>query len=120
MSRFRFIAVAAALVGVFALALVACGGDDDDNGGGGGGGSSSSGGGGGTIALLLPESGTARYESQDRPHFEAKVKELCSGCNILYSNAGQDAARQQQQAEAALTKGAKVLVLDAVDAGSAG
>ncbi len=70
MSRFRFIAVAAALVGVFALALAACGGDDDDNGGGGGGGSSSGGGGGGAIALLLPESKTARYESQDRPNFE--------------------------------------------------
>jgi D-xylose transport system substrate-binding protein len=120
MSRFRFIAVAAALVGVFALALAACGGDDDDNGGGGGGGSDSGGGGGGSIALLLPESKTARYESQDRPHFEKKAKELCSDCDIIYSNADQDAAKQQQQAEAAITKGAKVLVLDPVDAASAG
>jgi D-xylose transport system substrate-binding protein len=119
MSRFRFIAVAAVLVGVFALALAACGGDDDDNGGGGGG-SSSDGGGGGSIALLLPESKTARYESQDRPNFENKVKELCSDCDIIYSNADQDAAKQQQQAEAAITKGAKVLVLDPVDAASAG
>jgi len=119
MSRFRFIAVAAVLVGVFALALAACGGDDDDNGGGGGG-DSSSGGGGGSIALLLPESKTARYESQDRPNFEKKVKELCSDCDIIYSNADQDAAKQQQQAEAAITKGAKVLVLDPVDAASAG
>jgi D-xylose transport system substrate-binding protein len=78
------------------------------------------GGGGKKIALLLPESGTARYESQDRPHFTSKVKDLCSDCDVLYSNAGQDAARQQQQAEAALTKGADVLVLDPVDAGSAG
>jgi D-xylose transport system substrate-binding protein len=120
MSRFRFIAVAAALVGVFALALAACGGDDDDNGGGGGGGSSSGGGGGGSIALLLPESKTARYESQDRPNFEKKVKELCSDCDIIYSNVDQDAAKQQQQAEAAITKGAKVLVLDPVDAAAAG
>jgi D-xylose transport system substrate-binding protein len=119
MSRFRFIAVAAALVGVFALALAACGGDDDDNGGSSSG-SSSSGGGGGSIALLLPESKTARYESQDRPNFEKKVKELCSDCDIIYSNADQDAAKQQQQAEAAITKGAKVLVLDPVDAASAG
>jgi D-xylose transport system substrate-binding protein len=116
MSRFKFIAVAAALVGVFALALVACGGDDDDGGGGGG----DSGGGGGAIALLLPESKTARYESQDRPNFEKKVKALCSDCDIIYSNADQDAAKQQQQAEAAITKGAKVLVLDPVDAASAG
>ena len=34
-------------------------------------------------------------------------------------NADQDAAKQQQQAEAALTKGAKVLVLDPVDSASA-
>ena len=122
MSRFRFIAVAAALVGVFALALAACGGDDDSggSGSGGGGSSSSGGGGGGSIALLLPESKTTRYESQDRPHFQSKVKELCSGCDIIYSNADQDASKQQQQAEAAITKGAKVLVLDPVDAASAG
>jgi D-xylose transport system substrate-binding protein len=120
MSRFKFIAVAAVLVGAFALALAACGGDDDSGGGGGGGSSTSGGGGGGSIALLLPESKTARYESQDRPHFESKVKELCSDCPIIYSNADQDAAKQQQQAEAAITKGAKVLVLDPVDAASAG
>jgi D-xylose transport system substrate-binding protein len=89
--------------------LAACGGDD--NGGGGGGGS---------IALLLPEAKTARYESQDKPRFEKRVKQLCSDCDIIYSNADQDASKQQQQAEAALTKGAKVLVLDAVDAASAG
>jgi D-xylose transport system substrate-binding protein len=71
------------------------------------------------IALLLPESKTARYESQDKPLFEAKVKELCGDCEILYSNADQDATKQQQQADAALTNGAKVLVLDPVDAASA-
>jgi D-xylose transport system substrate-binding protein len=73
----------------------------------------------GKIALLLPESKTARYESQDRPNFERKLKELCSSCQIIYSNADQDAAKQQQQAEAALTQGAKVLVLDPVDSASA-
>jgi D-xylose transport system substrate-binding protein len=119
MSRFRLLAVIAALVGVMALALAACG-DDDDDGGGGGGGGGDGGGGGGSIALLLPESKTARYESQDRPNFEKKVKELCSDCDIIYSNADQDAAKQQQQAEAAITQGAKVLVLDPVDAASAG
>jgi D-xylose transport system substrate-binding protein len=107
--------VTAIAAAAFALAFTACGDDDDDGGDGGGGG-----GGGGTIALLLPESQTARYEAADRPLFEAKVDELCPDCDILYSNAGQDAARQQQQADAALTKGAEVLVLDPVDAGSAG
>jgi D-xylose transport system substrate-binding protein len=87
--------------------------------------SSSSGGGGGgggakKIALLLPETKTTRYEAQDRPLFEAKVKALCSDCQILYSNAVQDPAKQQSQAEAALTNGAKVMVLDPVDSASAG
>src|SRR4051794_19447309 len=35
-------------------------------------------GGGQKIALLLPETKTARYETQDKPLFEAKVKDLCS------------------------------------------
>lgn len=69
----------------------------------------------GTVALLLPETKTARYESADRPYFEAKFKELCPDCTIIYSNANQDAAAQQQQAEAALTNGAQVMVLDPVD-----
>jgi D-xylose transport system substrate-binding protein len=73
----------------------------------------------GKIALLLPETKTARYETQDKPLFEAKAKELCSGSELLYSNANQDAAKQQSQAEAALTNGAKVLVLDPVDSASA-
>src|SRR4029079_16699083 len=68
----------------------------------------------------LPENHTPRYESRDKPEFEKKVKDLCSDCKIIYSNAQQDASKQQSQGEAALTQGAKVLVLDPVDAGSAG
>jgi len=72
-----------------------------------------------TIALLLPESKTSRYEQIDRPVFEQVVAERCAECRVLYANAGQDAARQQQQAESALTQGAQVLVLGAVDASAA-
>jgi D-xylose transport system substrate-binding protein len=105
-------------VGASALAFGACG--DDDNGGGGGSASTSEGGGkSGKIALLLPESKTARYESQDRPGFENKVKQLCPDCEIVYSNADQDASKQQSQAEAAITEGVKVMVLDPVDSASA-
>ena len=71
------------------------------------------------IALLLPETKTARYETQDKPLFEAKVKALAPDATILYSNANQDAAEQQSQADAALTNGANVLVLDPVDSASA-
>ncbi|HEX6195446.1 MAG TPA: substrate-binding domain-containing protein [Jiangellaceae bacterium] len=71
------------------------------------------------IALLLPESKTARYESHDRPAFVGRVAELCAECETLASNAGQSASRQQAQAEAAITNGAAVLVLDPVDSTSA-
>jgi D-xylose transport system substrate-binding protein len=79
----------------------------------------SDGGGGPKIALLLPENETPRYESADRPYFEEKVEEICEDCEVLYSNAGGDASKQQSQAEAALTQGAEVLVLDPMDAKSA-
>ncbi|MCB0186481.1 MAG: substrate-binding domain-containing protein, partial [Caldilineaceae bacterium] len=75
---------------------------------------------GGKIALLLPETKTTRYETADKPYFEAKFKELCADCEIIYSNANQDAAAQLSQAEAALTNGAQVLVLDPVDSAAAG
>jgi len=78
------------------------------------------GGAGGSIALLLPELQTTRYESADRPFFEAKFKELCPGVAVVYANANQVAADQQQQAEAAIARGAKVLVLDPVDGDAAG
>jgi D-xylose transport system substrate-binding protein len=69
-----------------------------------------------TVALFLPESKTTRYEQFDKPVFEAKLKQLCPDCSFLYFNADQDAAKQQSQVESALTQGADVLVLDAVDA----
>jgi D-xylose transport system substrate-binding protein len=115
--RWRISMLAGACVLAAGVLLAACGDDDDDGGGGGGG---DGGGGGGTIAWLLPESKTARYESQDNPNFQREVKSLCSDCEIIYSNADQDAAKQQQQAEAAITQGAEVMVLDPVDAAAAG
>jgi D-xylose transport system substrate-binding protein len=109
-------------VAVLAIGLVVagCGSSSNSSSSSNGGGSSTANNKGGTIALLLPETKTTRYETQDKPLFEAKVKALCPNCKILYQNANQDPAQQQQQAEAALTQGAKVLVLDAVDAASAG
>src|SRR5919198_487760 len=109
MRRGRLTAVAAAVL----LLSAGCG----SSGGGSGSGSGSSG--GKTIALFLPESKTTRYEQFDKPLFEAKVKALCAGCKVLYANADQDPAKQQSQVESALTQGADVLVLDAVDAAAA-
>lgn len=111
----RFTTIMAVLV-TLVLVLAACGSSSSDSGSG-----SDSGGDKGAkkIALLLPESKTARYETQDRPLFQKKVKALCPNCEIIYGNADQDAAKQQSQAEAALTNGADVLVLDPVDSESA-
>ena len=109
---------AAALAATLALGVGACGGDDNNDSSGSG--SSGSADKGGKIAFLLPESKTTRYEQQDRPNFIARVRELCPKCEVLYSNADQDAAKQQQQAEQAITNGAKVMVLDAVDVKAAG
>lgn len=75
---------------------------------------------GGGIALLLPSVDAARYEAADRPNFEAKIKELCPSVAYAYNNAAGSAPTQQQQAEAAITNGAKVLVLDAQDGDAAG
>jgi D-xylose transport system substrate-binding protein len=66
------------------------------------------------IALLLPDAKTARYETFDKPYFTDRIDEL-GDFDILYSNADQDASKQQSQAEAALASGVSVLVLDPVD-----
>ncbi|CAM3571963.1 sugar ABC transporter substrate-binding protein [Nocardiopsis gilva] len=71
------------------------------------------------VGLLLPESKTARYEKFDKPYFEEALTELCKKCELSYQNADQETAKQQAQAEAMLTEGVDVLVLDAVDAESA-
>lgn len=99
--RSAAVAVAASLA---AAGLTGCAG------GGPGEGSGSE----GTIALLLPDAKTARYETFDRPFFEARIAEL-GDYRVLYSNADQDQGKQQQQAESALAAGAEVLVLDPVD-----
>ncbi|MEA2443156.1 MAG: D-xylose transport system substrate-binding protein [Thermoleophilales bacterium] len=104
-----------ATVALVAGIAAGCGSDSGGGGGSGSGGGSASGGGKGKIAFLLPESKTTRYEQQDRPNFIKRVNELCPNCEVVYSNADQDPAKQLQQAEAAITKKVDVMVLDAVD-----
>ncbi|GEB11693.1 substrate-binding domain-containing protein [Pimelobacter simplex] len=100
----RRIAALSAALFLGATALSACGAND-----------SKSGSDGATIALLLPETKTTRYEAHDRPLFEAKVKDLCSDCKVLYFNADQDEKKQAQQLTSALDQGADVVVLDPVN-----
>ncbi|MEY9933980.1 D-xylose transport system substrate-binding protein [Catenulispora sp. GP43] len=70
------------------------------------------------IGILLPESKTTRYEAFDKPYLEQELQARLPGVNIDYYNAGQDATVQQTQVDTALTKGDKVLILDAVDSKS--
>jgi D-xylose transport system substrate-binding protein len=71
------------------------------------------------IAFLMPASTPARYESQDLPLFQSRVKSVCGDCTVMYRNANGDAAAQRQQADYVLGAGANVLVLDPVDPTSA-
>ncbi|MFE6774037.1 substrate-binding domain-containing protein [Streptomyces fimicarius] len=71
------------------------------------------------IAFLMPDIASTRYELYDAPLFKAKVRDLCGGCEVLYQNAGGDAAKQQQQADSALAQGADVIVIDPVDSAAA-
>src|SRR5204863_1206479 len=113
MRKYGVIAVAV----LAALVVAACGSSNKSSSGAST--SKTTAGSGAKIAFLLPENQTARYESSDRPLFEADVKKLCSSCQVLYSNATQDASKQQSQAEAALSQGVKVMVLDPVDGAAA-
>ncbi len=67
------------------------------------------------VAFLLPENVTARWEGFDKPIFIAAMKKAIPGVRVDVVNALGDPAKQQAQAEAELTKGAKVLVVSAVD-----
>ncbi len=110
------VAALSASVLIGGMALTACGANDAADTGSS---SGDSAGGGATIALLLPESKTTRYEAFDKPLFEAAVAELCSDCEVDYYNADQDEAKQQQQVTTALNAGADVLVLDPVNGAGA-
>ncbi|WP_033285045.1 sugar ABC transporter substrate-binding protein [Streptomyces sp. NRRL F-525] len=106
-------AAVAVIATTMAVSMAACGkaGDDKKSDSS----SSSSGGTNASIGLLLPDSVTARYEKFDKPYFEAKVKELCSGCTVQYNNANASAATQAQQVSSMITKGVKVIVISAQD-----
>lgn len=109
----RFVAIAASAL-VLGLGVAACGTTSNDDTSGGGETADS-----GTVGLLLPESKTSRYEAFDRPYFTDELASICPDCDLEYANADQDASQQQSQAEAMLTKGIDVMVLDPVDGAAA-
>src|SRR5215210_1998698 len=110
----RTLALAGAL-SALAFGVAACGDDKND-----GGGSSGGGGGGGKadkVAVLLPDSKSSiRWETFDRPLLKKAFD--AAGVPVTIQNAEGDKSAQQQQAEQAITNGAKVLLLVNLDSGS--
>jgi D-xylose transport system substrate-binding protein len=74
---------------------------------------------GGTVAFLMPDQASTRYEQHDFPGFKAEMAKLCPDCKVLYQNANAVASQQQQQFNSVLSQGAKVIVLDPVDSTAA-
>ncbi|MCA1493886.1 sugar ABC transporter substrate-binding protein [Sinorhizobium alkalisoli] len=73
----------------------------------------------GTVAFLMPDQASTRYEEHDFPGFKAAMEKLCADCQVIYQNADADVARQQQQFNSVIAQGAKVVVLDPVDSSAA-
>ena len=73
--------------------------------------------GAGKVAVLLPDSkSSVRWETVDRPFLQQAFE--AAGVEAEIQNAEGDKATQQQQAEQAITNGAKVLLLVNLDSGS--
>ena len=73
----------------------------------------------GTVAFLMPDQASTRYEQHDFPGFKAEMSKLCPDCKVLYQNANGDVSQQQQQFNSVLSQGAKVIVIDPVDSTAA-
>ncbi len=72
-----------------------------------------------TVAFLMPDQSSTRYEEHDHPGFVAEMTKLCPTCKVLYQNADGDVSRQQQQFNSVVSQGAKAIVLDPVDSTAA-
>ncbi len=73
----------------------------------------------GTVAFLMPDQASTRYEQHDFPGFKAEMGKLCAECKVIYQNANGDVSLQQQQFNSVISQGAKVIVIDPVDSTSA-
>ncbi|MBP1851525.1 sugar ABC transporter substrate-binding protein [Rhizobium halophytocola] len=72
-----------------------------------------------TVAFLMPDQASTRYEQHDFPGFKAEMEKLCADCTVIYQNANADASLQQQQFNSVIAQGATVIVLDPVDSSAA-
>lgn len=69
----------------------------------------------GRIAFLTPNQTVVRWSQFDLPAMEAELEKLAPDMEVQIYNAQDDSTKQVQQAEAAITSGAKAIVMAAVD-----
>ncbi len=106
--------VAGMSVLALAAGVAACGSDEESSGGGSGASTEKK---AGKVAVLLPDSkSSVRWETVDRPFLKKAFD--AAGVEVEIQNAEGDKSTQQQQAEQAITNGAKVLLLVNLDSGS--
>jgi D-xylose transport system substrate-binding protein len=106
-----------AATGALAITVGACGSSSSSGGGGSSSGTSTPAASKGKVAVLLPDSkSSVRWETFDRPLLKAAFD--AAGVESTIENAEGDKSTQQQQAEQAITNGAKVLLLVNLDSGS--
>ncbi|HAT1616474.1 TPA: sugar ABC transporter substrate-binding protein [Raoultella ornithinolytica] len=72
-----------------------------------------------TVAFLMPDQASTRYEQHDFPGFKTEMSKLCAECKVIYQNANASATLQQQQFNSVIAQGAKIIVLDPVDSSAA-
>ena len=74
----------------------------------------------GTVAFMVPDNTDSHWLSQDAVSYKTWMHNLAPNVNVLILNATGDPQNQLSQAQAALTQGAKVLSVAAVDGTQAG
>jgi D-xylose transport system substrate-binding protein len=90
------------------LLLSACGGSSDGDGKGGGGGKK-------LVYFMAPNTTPTRYIQQDGPDFKKAIEKLDPSVEVKFVNAAGSSATQLSQANAAISAGAKALVVVAAD-----
>jgi len=96
---------ASAIVAVGLTMLVAACGGSGSNGGASG----------KKVYMLLPNTTTVRFVSQDGPKFKAALEKALPGTSVIVQNAEGDPSKQVQQVETAISGGADAIVLVAAD-----
>jgi D-xylose transport system substrate-binding protein len=117
--QFRRVVAVATALSALTFGVAACGSSDDDSSTGSSTAAkaASSGAKAGKVAVLLPDTkSSVRWETADRPLLDAAFK--AAGVPVEIQNAQGDKSTQQQQAEQAITNGAKIILLTNLDSGS--